>query len=324
MTKKYFYLYLCLVSILSILSCSDVFEIDLEDDKVILIAPQDKLESNSTIHTFWWEELEGADEYRLQIVHPSFDSIETLIVDSIVMNDQFTVQLQEGEYQWRVIGQNDTYESRYEIYMLRIMNDSSASLSTQTIGFLTPESDACTNNSSVVFTWSALSQADTYTFQIGDASFNDLLANEELLTNNYSFNLPDEATYHWRVRAENNNSLTFTPWASANITLDQTSPEAAQLSFPAEGATIFIADQNPDLGWASASDSASDTLYIYADENADTLLLKTEASASFNLDDSNYNFDLPGTEDYFWEILSVDKAGNISPSGELRLFYVDF
>ena len=51
------------------MSCTrDIVEINLEGKYVAVIAPQENYVTTTLTHTFWWEELEGATGYELQIV----------------------------------------------------------------------------------------------------------------------------------------------------------------------------------------------------------------------------------------------------------------
>src|SRR5688572_12262835 len=109
--KSYRYLFI-LLAVLMIQSCESALETDLEGDTVTLLAPVDSLVTTDSIHTFYWETLKGADEYRLQIVSPRFDSIVRFIEDSTIADDHFRiVDMDTGSYQWRVRGVNTATES---------------------------------------------------------------------------------------------------------------------------------------------------------------------------------------------------------------------
>ena len=54
------------------LRCDDIFEDDISTENISLYAPSDSIVTKIITHTFWWEEVEGADEYNLQIVTPDF------------------------------------------------------------------------------------------------------------------------------------------------------------------------------------------------------------------------------------------------------------
>ena len=58
---------------MSIWGCSDFIVKDITDETVKILAPPDSFHSNSPEITLWWEEVDGAEDYNLQIVSQSFD-----------------------------------------------------------------------------------------------------------------------------------------------------------------------------------------------------------------------------------------------------------
>ena len=82
--------------------CETAFVNDLAGKKVVLLAPANNFVTLDSVHTFYWEKINGADRYRLRIVAPSFDSITRLIGDTIIFSDRFTIEMDKGSYQWRV------------------------------------------------------------------------------------------------------------------------------------------------------------------------------------------------------------------------------
>ncbi|MBN2789147.1 MAG: hypothetical protein JXR69_03055, partial [Candidatus Delongbacteria bacterium] len=93
---------------------------DLSDRSIVLLAPKDSLVTVETSHTFWWEKLEGAEEYNFQLVTPSFESIESLIEDTTLTDNQIKLTIPPGTYQWRVKGLNSISQTGYSIYTLII------------------------------------------------------------------------------------------------------------------------------------------------------------------------------------------------------------
>ena len=61
---------------------------------------------------FKWEEMEGASIYRLEIVSPSFASINQFLLDSLVVGTDFYLDLDSNEYELRLTAQNGVYESQ--------------------------------------------------------------------------------------------------------------------------------------------------------------------------------------------------------------------
>lgn len=90
-----------------ILGCSDIFEKDISEEEMFLQAPADNFISYDGNILFWWEYLEGAENYDLQVVSPDFDKIEKLLLDSTVSVNKFQQTFPVGKYQWRVSGINN-------------------------------------------------------------------------------------------------------------------------------------------------------------------------------------------------------------------------
>ncbi|MBA8986131.1 lipoprotein [Sphingobacterium cellulitidis] len=98
----YFLLFLLLLT-----SCADFIEYPLEKEYVVLKAPADSLITRDSVITFWWDTHQDAKYYRIQIVSPSFEKSEQLIVDSLVDKNQFRIELNQGVYQWQARPEND-------------------------------------------------------------------------------------------------------------------------------------------------------------------------------------------------------------------------
>lgn len=88
------------------LACDDVFEGDLSLEKLELLAPSDTLTTEINSLTFWWDILEDAQTYNLQIVTPSFTQIENLVMDTLIQTNRLTLSFSPGSYSWRVIARN--------------------------------------------------------------------------------------------------------------------------------------------------------------------------------------------------------------------------
>jgi hypothetical protein len=90
-------------------SCEDFIAEDVSQETIILNAPDDQTITELSELTFWWEPLSIDTNYRLQIVTPSFDRTTSLILDTLVINNQLIFTLNSGQYAWRVRAENATY-----------------------------------------------------------------------------------------------------------------------------------------------------------------------------------------------------------------------
>jgi hypothetical protein len=93
--------------------CEELLEKSLTDKNVMLQAPVNNLTTTDTIHNFYWQEVDGALQYQLQIVSPRFDSIVKLVADTFVTAVVFNIELDAGAYQWRVRAKNNSTVSNY-------------------------------------------------------------------------------------------------------------------------------------------------------------------------------------------------------------------
>lgn len=310
---RLFSLILFSISIL-LMACEDFFEVDLSGKSVSLIAPSNGVVSDVLVQTFWWEELDGATEYELQVVATRFDSIVQVIVDTTISGTQFEQSLSPGMFEWRVRGLNSAYASEYSVYSLTI--DSTADLSSQTIVLADPINGSYSNQLTQTFTWQTLFLADSYRLQIssdGFASGADVL-DTTVNAETASVSLPDELTYSWRVRGETETSVSSYSdvW---DFSIDTTAPGAVSLLLPADN-DAFVA-QTFQYNWQILSDNGSplyDSLYVY--EDSLVTLFDSFESVTGNVTDS------VGSGTYFWRVKTLDEAGNSGAYSEPRKFTV--
>ncbi len=298
-------------------SCADILVPDLSEEVVQLKGPVSGLETAQQSQTFWWEELDlNVDGYRLEIVTPSFDSVVRLVEQiEIIEGNTHQLSLDAGIYQWTVVGFNESSESQAMIHDLIISDDSTANLSSQNLILVGPEENLVTNMTSVNFLWQELEDASAYKIQVASPDFSNstfFVVNETVSADNYSTTLA-EGEYRWRVRAENESSIS--PYSENTLTIDLTPPQAPNLLSPIANDSISLP---VTLTWEVDPQSKMDTLYVYTDSSLNTLVLKQATTATF--------FELNGLteqEDYYWRLRSVDEAGNTGAFSVSQRFYVN-
>ena len=106
-----------------VMGCRDVFEKDISEKEVELIAPADSVETTHATLTFVWEERDCATGYRLVVVSPSFDRIELYVLDTLVEGNQYTYTLEPGRYEWGVRPENSAYEGIYRWRVLTVLEN---------------------------------------------------------------------------------------------------------------------------------------------------------------------------------------------------------
>src|SRR6185369_6148207 len=84
------------------LSCDDFIEKDISKKNVMILSPPDGYVTNSLTQTFWWQEIDGAEQYNLQVVRPNFSSVQQLVLDTTTSGNKFNYSFLPGIYQWRI------------------------------------------------------------------------------------------------------------------------------------------------------------------------------------------------------------------------------
>ena len=107
-TQGFYVLLICLF----LAACSEFISPDIEKKEVELISPVDSLFSPIDELTFWWEQEEDAEAFRLQLVTPDFSN-PLILLDSLFDVTRLAVQLGEGRYSWRVRMENEDSQSKY-------------------------------------------------------------------------------------------------------------------------------------------------------------------------------------------------------------------
>ena len=276
-------------------SCSDILEEDLADETIVLLAPPNNHVTTTATITFWWEELEGADEYNLQIVSPRFDSIIQLTIDSLVQNNKFTVTLSPGIYQWRLRGENSATTTDYVTRNLTI--DTTTDLSQQIMVLVAPTNNLITNSFSIFFDWNALTNAEDYRFEIATPDFTNgaNVLNINLGGDSINYTITAEGTYQWQVRAQN--AFSNTAYTTRTFTVDTTSPNAPVLTSPNDQA---IVNDTTTLTWTHDSDVTGDSLFVFTDS-----LLTNNSLTTYKIT-TTHTFIGTTNQDYFWYLRSVD------------------
>lgn len=100
--------------------CESFLETDISDEEVVILSPVDGVILEAGTITFYWESISDADEYKVQMVTPSFDNATNTIIDTITEENTFTQELSSGTYEWRVKAINPGHETAYTSAILVI------------------------------------------------------------------------------------------------------------------------------------------------------------------------------------------------------------
>lgn len=294
-------------------ACDEIEEGDLTNKEVHVISPSDSIHSTDASINFYWDLMDEATGYRLQVVTPNFQNTQSLIVDTLCPDNQFTLAVPPGVYQWRIRPENN---SSFGNFVTRtIFIDSTFDLSNQEIILQSPLNLAKLNSEAIDFTWFELYNASQYSWLIKNNDWSGSLIVPEIITTETNLSLANlpEGQFSWGVRGESNTSNT--PYTYRTLIIDRTAPELPIIQSPMnnEGVispVLFTWEQEYDQGT-----SIGDSLFISSNSNFSNIIWKGESfgdtlSRSLN----------SGT--YFWRIKSFDEAGNESEFTESENFYV--
>ena len=308
--KKLIYFSLLVQGLFLFSSCGDIFEPDINDETVILIAPGDSIVSNKLNQEFFWEEVKGASGYRVQLASPSLQRPANFYLDTVVLRNNFQITLAPGAYEWRVQGINSAYSTAFTARSFVI--DSSASLADQELKLLAPINDSITNVTKLTFKWQGLSMAEKYLFHLNGVTPFDTV----LYTTQLTKRLPNiSRIYTWKVTALNEKSLQDSKQYRFEVDLNV--PQTPVLQFPRVDTVFTILPVK--LVWdRQSNDVEYDSLYLYDNQlNILTGFPKRVNAENFILNVTNFTFP---AGNYFWAVRSIDKARNSSILSSKRRF----
>jgi hypothetical protein len=285
----------------------DFIETDLDGKLVSILAPSDQDTVSTTTPLFWWNELDGALNYHLQIVYPDFNSPQSLLYDTLVGADRFYPDLNPGHtYYWRIRPENGSSNGDWVIRSLTI--DSTVSLSVQAVVITSPSTNGySTSASTIAFSWNVIPGATFYRIDITNASNGSSVTNASTSVNSFSYTFP-QGNYSFNIRAENASS--FTSWSVRTFSIDQTAPVAPQLVLPTNGTFYSNPPASVNFDWTNAIDALTDSLSISTDS---TFVTGIQVAVLLNSSQSNYTWsNAQGATTYYWRVRSADAAGNRS------------
>jgi hypothetical protein len=305
--------------------CSEIFEEDISDEEIVIIAPSDGVETTIINQLFMWETIEGANYYNLRIVTPSFQSIQKLVLDTNISaidtvynsDNKFYYTLNPGTYEWRLVAANSSNEITSEIMQLTILE--TTDMSEYNVELTSP-SGIMNQTSNIQFGWESIPDAEYYTFIIrkGDWSGDSIVIQEENLTNTqYTVDHLGNGSYAWGVEAGRDS--TSTGFTTNSITIDSIKPATPTLVSPQD--TTFN-DSSVTFIWERSDDNGteiSDVLFLYSDSEFNDIF---DSVTIHSMTQHDFIFDTAQT--FYWRVRSVDEAGNRSDFSDGFQFTVFF
>jgi len=315
----------CLTLIIVLFSCTkDFITKDIKNEIVSIISPADNLSSPNNSITFWWNELDGAEKYNLQIVKPNFTAVQELVLDTNITSTKFVKTLLPGTYQWRIKAFNNNGSTAYTTRNLII--DTTSNLFLTSVNLISPSNLNVMANNSVTFNWNVLYSATYYEIKLTNIASNSITTISNILTNSYPFTFStisgNENVYKWQVKAFNGFSQTQNN-TERSFKIDLKSPNIPSL-LSVNTYSLAVRDTTY-LKWsrnASSSDIKYDILSISNDSNFMSVL-GTFNSNNVSPVRINSIYTYTGTaQKLWWRVISVDSVLNSSLPNQSKRFYL--
>lgn len=303
---------LVIIGLLS--SCKDIIEPNISNRLVILEAPGNQYQSTSYNINFWWDAVDDALKYHLQVVTPGFKNIGGLVLDTVVTGNRFSINMQPGTYEWHIMAANGSSQTQFSSPLGFTIVQSS--IKQQTVQLSAPGNNALTNQSAVVFQWGSLYGATKYQLEIDTNNFvneSAVIYNQSVPGQQVNFTFPKDNIYQWRVRAQNDTAQA--QWSAVNtITYDHTPPAQVGLVAPANSLIVHLP---VSLQWGAVASASRYKLYVFKSDSTTTY----NSTFPLPLTTTSYNFNAGSSGDrVYWKVAAIDAAGNEGQPSVLRSF----
>jgi len=307
MKKKVNHLLWCLslICLGTLTACKSIIEEDISDKNVIINTP-----NSSTVTSynqlFWWEKVDGALTYQMQIASPNFTNIQKLLLDTNTTSNKIDFTLAAGNYEWRVRAINGSYQSPYSGSTFTVTD---ANINTIRVRLRLPETGKPTKTT--VLTWDAVPNDSVTSYRVvvsKSGSFTPIFKEVTTPLTSYPLDVSDETTYYWRVKAYSDTDSSL--WSIvSSFTYDATAPGKVTLTKPLNNATL--APTRGDLIWDSAETNAK--YYVY-------IIYGTDAEKKFTVSTNTISYDADINETVKWRVQAFDEAGNLGIASDTWTF----
>lgn len=177
--------------------------IDISNDIVDLLVPEDQICTNLATINFSWSEISGINQYEFQLGNQGFTNL--LVTENINGSNILIDTPVDGIYQWRVRGVDSASGSQTAWTTREISIDKTAPVSPF---LLSPtQGDTLDLNTNINFSWSDDTDELNYQFFLFADQNQDTLVFQQIVeensfsTNNSGLILNPSADYFWRVTA---------------------------------------------------------------------------------------------------------------------------
>ncbi len=312
MKKVRLFILFALLSV-TISSCSDIIEKSIAKQTVTLIAPGNSDTVSSYSQTFYWDVVDGALTYELQLASPDFKS-PTAFIDTTVGTTKYTYTLPNaGQWQWQVSALNGSSQTNYTTNSFTVI---AASFASQKIALESPlNGNYISSVNTPVFSWQSLPGANEYIVTI-DTTNGKIIDTTQSNQLEVSALKSKQGSYVWEIKAVND-SNTNSEVVSANFNL-LTLPDSVSNLYPPNKATKV--STSIALQWVDNSNGSNINnykVYLYPSTGAAPsgfpLTVSTPTTGTITLNSG---------VTYTWHVIPIDKAGNVGTSYSTWTFSV--
>ncbi len=311
---------LLLAMLVALTSCEDFFVDDISDANIQPVHPAEDQTIETNVTQFQWVSVDGADNYRVQILN----SDNLVIQDSLVETNFLNYALEDDDYSWRVRGENSEYETAFS-FLISFKVLISQDISDQEVILETPSNNSYKNEPIINYSWFKLKNAEVYKFQllkIGDTE-ETLYTSDDLLDESITIAsdlMDDDGQYKWRVKASND--LGETEYTERTFYLDRVNPGKPLLANPTNDQTISTGDIT--FTWNMQDDTGEVQSEItYTFELANDIAFLDVVGTVPDLLNQSVNYVVNETGEYYWRVQAFDKAGNKGLYSDVYSFIVE-
>lgn len=243
-----------------LIACEAVFEDDLSNKSVVLVSPSNDVKIDKDSINFKWNSVENADTYTLQIVTPSFDKAEQVLLDTTLSKTFFLKKnIQQGNYQWRLKAQNSEYETNFSVGSFNVYIEN---LSNRKVSLVAPINNIELDKDDVTFSWNSLKDAENYTLQVVRPSFENAKSTilDTTVTGTSFVKKITKGNYQWRVRAKNTNYETNYTTGEFKIFTENLSDRKVSLLAPVNN--VKLDSEKVNFNWSEVKEAESYILQI--------------------------------------------------------------
>ena len=216
-----------IISIFTCIQCSDLFEKDISDKQIALLAPSNTMKTQLTTISFMWDSIEDVKKYNIQIVSPDYSLIQNVLIDTTITKSHIQLKnIPIGKYQWRIVGLNGQSKCYSDTVEFTVFD--SNSIDTDISGYKivrrAPAAYTQTTLKTITFMWDSITNIQKYNIQIVTPSYSliqNVLIDTIITKSRIQFKNIPVGKYQWRIVGLSGQSRCYSDTATFTI-LDST------------------------------------------------------------------------------------------------------